>query len=643
MITPSDTITIVKMIIDIVTESYIKPRLGKQRNKSAKKIEKSLLDYTKRTYEKLYFLKTIIYPNEKIPLFNIYYPLTIENRLSRNKYNISGTCQGLFNDHDRIIIIDYAGMGKSTLSKYIYLKTCEDGKYFPIFIELRKIRPEKDLFHLLQEDLGEFSSPLSRQELNQILSLSNIIILFDGFDETSLKIREDIIHDIQELVSYFPNIKYIITSRQDSALGAFSTFRAFHINKIKREQIGDILKLYDPNEENYQRIIEELDKVDNNHFAEFLHAPMMITLLLKSYFFSNEIPKKASLFYKNVFEALYSTHDLSKDGFRRKKKSDLDFDDFQNILRHISYKSIKTGSSYSRDELINNIDTALDIFGHHNVKSSDFLSDCLQAVPVFSEEGNEIRWIHRSLQDYFSAGYIIYKLSENKDVVLRKMFNSQRSSHYISVISLCHDIDPEAVLKNIILPFLKEYLNYYNEHADFKDHKLIIDNSFLRVMVSDPIYDVALQDDDSDTYVNSVIDAFVYRNAKRMNDILQTDRNKLACLELHFENYHQLREMRVIREDDRYWIVKFINSHYQKLIDVEQRIYPRENIRNPGESYCLGHQLIRQGFQKYGDRYPAIFFSLFINSTITFNEMEIQKFIKSIQNRLEQLELEEEF
>ena len=60
----------------------------------------------------------------------------------------------------------------------------------------------------------------------------------------------------------------------------------------------------------------------------FVSNPLLLSIFFFTYKHTPHIPKKLNLFYKNAYEALFERHDLSKDGFKRDKYTELDVQDF---------------------------------------------------------------------------------------------------------------------------------------------------------------------------------------------------------------------------------------------------------------------------------------------------------------------------
>ena len=84
--------------------------------------------------------------------------------------------------------------------------------------------------------------------------------------------------------------------------------------------------------------------------GEFLANPLLVSLLFKAFEYKQQVPFKKHVFYRQVYDALYHHHDLTKEpGFERKKHSGLDLEDFHRVLRAtVSRRFGATSSSSTR-------------------------------------------------------------------------------------------------------------------------------------------------------------------------------------------------------------------------------------------------------------------------------------------------------
>ncbi|HCD5850071.1 TPA: hypothetical protein NDS87_005138, partial [Enterobacter cloacae] len=134
-----------------------------------------------------------------------------------------------------------------------------------------------------------------------------------------------------------------------------------------------------------------------------------VSLLFCSYKFKPVIPRRKDLFYSQVFEALFETHDLSKEtGYVRKKQSGLDITEFYILLRRLAFWCLKNNGrlEFTRSEFeMVMLEISSNLKGI-TFKPSSFINDLIYAVPIFVKEGALFRWAHKSLMEYFCAEFI---------------------------------------------------------------------------------------------------------------------------------------------------------------------------------------------------------------------------------------------
>ena len=122
---------------------------------------------------------------------------------------------------------------------------------------------------------------------------------------------------------------------------------------------------------------------------------------------------------------LYKHHDLSKEGFKRPKRSRLDIFDFELILREIGFSTAKIGKViYTKDEMIEYISTAKSKNAKIDFKETNFFEDLTTTVPIFAQEGLKIKWAHKSIQDFFAAKYI--SNHSKKEEIIKLIYQSQK-------------------------------------------------------------------------------------------------------------------------------------------------------------------------------------------------------------------------
>jgi hypothetical protein len=442
------------------------------------KIKKTFSDnlekYLMKTYNRNLYMNTLIFKNRSIEISQLYTPQTIIKKnksnsytLFKDKYLFDSIDSHLLKHHNKILISDYAGMGKSTILKWLCIKLIMSSQSIPFLIELRKLNKDNSL---KDEILSQFICTEHKIEwiiLKQIFEKGGFTFLFDGLDEVSYENVSQVVNDIKDLVASISDNTFILTSRPDNSLSAFGEFQLYEILPFTKTESLEVIEKYGKCNEN--KLVEELSYEIENKYSQveiFLKNPLLISLLYSTYCFTLNIANKKSIFYDEVFEALYKKHDLTKSFFIRSIKTDLDYLDFRRIVRElatITYKKHKV--EYTEEELRVFIREAINNLIGINIKEDDLITDLLLNVPLFVKEGNIIRWFHKTFQEYFTAGYI--SSSPIKEEIMGKIIRSVKTN-YINVLDFIYDIDYDLFTSCITKELLNDFIDYYNNaYSDF--------------------------------------------------------------------------------------------------------------------------------------------------------------------------------
>jgi len=482
----SKLVTISKPFIDPLLSVLLKPKL----EKLSKWIKKEQLknDLTDNFFENKFTeylaislrnytnVNMLIFQNQQIKIESIYYPLTISASRENAHYEIDNFERKLFDTYGKVLISDNAGMGKSTLSKWMCKKAIEQGLAIPILIELRNL---KDSFTVLDEiffQINPLGDEFDKDLILKFLELGNFLIVFDGFDEIQLKNQEQIIKDLRTFVNKVPNNWFLLTSRPEGALASFGDFQMFKIQALDPSEAFELIKKYD--EICPIKISENLIRDIKGRFNQvqgLLGNPFLVSLLYSTYTFNKDIPASKVSFYEEIYFALYKRHDLSKDGWTRPKKSGLDIQQFRIVLRQLAFDTSLLGeTNYSETELIDLIDIAVKKSPGIETKSYNFLEDLILTVPLFQRDGLKIKWAHKSIQDFFSAEYIAY--DTNKESFLNILYDKKVDS-FNNILTLLLELDFKTFRKTIIKRLLSDYIAYYDN--SYKELSLIIEQELI--------------------------------------------------------------------------------------------------------------------------------------------------------------------
>lgn len=137
--------------IKTVVENWLAPSIAKLakskeliRNSKPELVEKAFEEYLLRTYGRLSFMNTIVFGNQQKRVQDLYIPLTVCSTCpQKQKFPIRGWREDFVPAFKRVVITDTAGMGKSTILKWLFLCSLGTSKCIPIFIELRTLTSGK--------------------------------------------------------------------------------------------------------------------------------------------------------------------------------------------------------------------------------------------------------------------------------------------------------------------------------------------------------------------------------------------------------------------------------------------------------------------------------------------------------------------
>ena len=192
---------------------------------------------------------------------------------------------------------------------------------------------------------------------------------------------------------------------------------------------------------------------------------MLVSILFYSYSYKPTLNYfKKHIFYRNVYDAFFEQHDLTKDGiYIHEKKCGLDIEDFHRVLRTIGYLNLQEGEiEFDKDKILGILKKAKDICIGINFKESDFLNDLTYNVPLLRKEGNSFLWIHKSFQEYFAAQFICHDAKDKQKEILNRIYQSDRFNDYLNTLDFCYDIDYKSFRNTIIYNLLNEFIEYFD-------------------------------------------------------------------------------------------------------------------------------------------------------------------------------------
>lgn len=483
----------VKKTVGALIETHIKPILEKHANEQDRLdyVEECMQEYLEISYQKAVTMNTIVFRGVDKLLFELYIPITLqEQNLGNDKgksFIMNEDYMKCIQQYNRILVVDTAGMGKSTLVKYLSLQMINDKTFIPIVIELRKLEKNERLLDYILKQFELIDKKIEIEELICMLKNGEFVIFLDGYDEVAGENKGAVLDSIQDFVAKTKNSRFVMTSREENDLSCLGEFHHFSIKPLNMDEAFALIRKYDQNGSLSEKLINRIKKDERlNILKEFLTNPLLVSLLYKTFEYKEEITYKKTKFYSQVYEALFNDHDKTKGGaYVHPKKSNLDQDDFEKILRRIGIFSLqKSRVEFSRQELYSMIEDANKSVPWITFNVADFIYDITHSVPIFQKDGTNYKWTHKSFMEYFAAVYICYDSNKCKEY-LEKIISSKQIASYNNVLDFCYDMKPDIAREVILYPLLCKYITFYDEtyidqyYKDFLEDELDIRKALL--------------------------------------------------------------------------------------------------------------------------------------------------------------------
>lgn len=406
----STTIAAIPSFVELRNELKTLYKLGKDELKYL--LDDGLISYTASKKEKFEQLNTFLYQREKVNFYKIYFPLNLEwVDVNENIYtiNVNDDLSSLFENRACITIIGSAGSGKSMLMKHIFLHYLTKEAKIPLFIELRNLNAYDGSFYdfIVKSCFTNRLTP-NNNILERLFENGKFLFLLDGYDELHEKTKRKIRDEISDFIDKYRANNFIITSRPGTYIETLPRFNNLYVSELEGWQIKPFierqLSIIDDNEILIGNMMDVINNPKNEDYEDYMRNPLLLTMFIFTFKERPEMPQTKSRFYYNVFDTLTLRHDsVSKVGDIHKRKTNLKTEDFEVILKWFSLYSYFEGYfNFERKYLVDKLKVIIEKC-RYDVNIEDLIYDLSVSISILLVEGQEYKFPHRSLQEYFVA------------------------------------------------------------------------------------------------------------------------------------------------------------------------------------------------------------------------------------------------
>jgi hypothetical protein len=395
-------------------------------------------------------VKTIWQIDKAINLNEFYYPPNIE--FQGVKYFSPNF--GFFEGNNKTVIQGSTGQGKSVYLRYLAGGEMKNGFSIPIFIELRKISPIKNLDDLIIDCLSSYGINIKKGNLEFLWKDSRTSLLLDAFDEIPQDQVEITLASIEQLAFSYGDLQILITSRKNQAIQKSTLFTVMDMSNLTVSDYRPMLaKLFNQETTIVKDIISSMQE-SNVDFEKVLTTPLLLTLLAITYKGYSKVPEQLHEFYENIFTLLVTRHDSTKPGFKRVFRTGLKESELEELFSGFSFfNNFSQEQELNLEVSKNSLDKAINYYQQEKVEVTLFLDDISTHTSLIHKEANKYNYVHKSIKEYYASKFIkndtgklkekFYKgCIENPNVFPQELtFLSSIDSHFYNIYFLLPTYD----------------------------------------------------------------------------------------------------------------------------------------------------------------------------------------------------------
>jgi hypothetical protein len=449
-IDPISAVATKKVIEDLLSDMYklAKTQFGNQFNKWRNQAHISSLY---KNLGNVRHVKTILQLEQEVDIMSFYHPSKVKvNNIRRTISDLAD-----FPFEGNLVIQGSVGQGKSIFLRYLVARELAKGQAIPVFFELRRLRSGESLMVQLFEELKALGLELHDDSFDFFASRGKIQLYLDAFDEVKEEFRTGLLNDIENLAKRFESMRIIVTSRLNSGVAHSAFFRVFELCQLEGSEYEQVITRMAVDDNVATSIIQGIRR-DRCKVAGLLTTPLMVALLMVRYRIEQTIPQNEIAFYDSLFDLLLQRHDKSKGGFSRPHKSGLGDSALKELFNAICFLTRKADqSTLTIRELQLHAKEAITTLDK-NCDTEKAVNDIIDITCLILTDGDECRFIHKSVQEYHAALYI----KESPDVVSKIFYTAMQSRWRFWEVTLVFlaSIDRYNFLKYFHIPKLREAL-----------------------------------------------------------------------------------------------------------------------------------------------------------------------------------------
>ncbi|MDG4977473.1 NACHT domain-containing protein [Lactococcus lactis] len=444
------------------TFSTVKTKIRDINN--SKKFNNDLENYINISSERIKKVKTLFYDSVPKNIYDFYQPL----KLTKDSFNFekdneiidTSSVSYLLENYGNLLIVGHGGSGKTFLIKYLFLNSISEYYKIPVYLELRNYNEYNGTFiDYLHDSLKNSGFEMEKEFFLETLKSNQFIFFFDAFDEVYPEKQKKLSIEIKNFCNRYFRNKFILSCRFSEGFNDWSVVSEYRMVGLTKEDAISLVSKIDIEEKWKREFINDLKDGLYKKYKSFASSPLLLNIMLLTYGATSTLPDKLDKFYEKAFEALYYSHDLSKNRFRRKLESNLTYEQIKKIFSRICFKTYQRSQyTFTFDELISVIEYEKKKEDSKNIQEVDsqkLLNDLEINLCMFVKEGLNYNFVHRSFQEYFAAIFIDNRNEVDQKRIFPMLLEKKPIIGFIDTLEnfweIMFEINPDRFIDNVIV------------------------------------------------------------------------------------------------------------------------------------------------------------------------------------------------
>lgn len=412
---------------------------------------------------------------------------------------LGGLLSSRIPNDELIFLCGGPGSGKSTLCKLLCDHLSRNAKFHPVYLRLRHLKDSQGVRTFIEEGLKELGLV---SELKDLRSLSNVIIILDGFDEVVMANRsklKDIFTQLENQLEMhaFKNTKFLIAGRDTLFPKGDGFPRNSHVlelkpfNKLRVEKWGKKWNNAPHSDKNGSNFVpEKFVQSDNVGVKTPLHhlVTWPLTLHLVARVHTNgyvDLTEETRIEKAYIYK--YILHDTAKRQCEKHKADPgrLDTQKIRKLLRGIALKMYMDGKDILEFKEVEPILRKYDLVDN-DICSGQSAETAVLTIPEFKKGEDKdgagvFEFIHKSFSEYLVAEVISDAMEDIQHVVSNRSgemtynLDKKATIYKLSELLCIREISKE------ILDYLKSMIGSYDEFIKVYDEPAKNRNNYVRI------------------------------------------------------------------------------------------------------------------------------------------------------------------